>query len=113
MAPIISPFEFDDAIFYGESIQVMCNIPKGDMPLQLTWLFQNRPIKSNDAVTITKVGARSSILAFPAVTERHSGNYTCTASNIVASTNHTAMLNVQGTHLFCMFSCCFDFVTFI
>lgn len=104
MAPIISPFEFDEAVFYGESIQIMCHIPKGDMPLVLTWSFRNEPIKKNDNIVITKVGHRSAILSIPAATERHSGNYTCTASNTVASTNHTAMLNVQGTFLI-MFYC--------
>ncbi|KPI92826.1 Down syndrome cell adhesion molecule-like protein CG42256 [Papilio xuthus] len=95
VAPIISPFEFDEAVFYGESIQVMCHIPKGDMPLTLKWLFRDRPLESSSAVTVTKVGHRSSILAIPSVTEKNSGNYTCTASNTVASTNHTAILNVQ------------------
>lgn len=110
MAPIISAFEFDEAVFFGESIQVMCHIPKGDMPLTLTWLFRDRPLQKKDGVIVTKVGDRSSILAIPSVTEKHTGNYTCTASNIVASTNHTAKLNVQGTqtclrvmYIFCLF----------
>lgn len=97
MSPIISPFDFDEAVFYGESIQVMCHIPKGDMPLKITWSFRNQPLNKHDAVKITKLGDRSSVLAIPSATEKHSGNYTCTASNIVASTNHTAILNVQGT----------------
>lgn len=96
----MSAFEFDEAVFYGESTQVMCHIPKGDTPLSIVWSFHGHRLKTNDAVTITKVGDRSSILAIPAATEKHSGNYTCTASNIVASVNHTAVLNVQGTHLF-------------
>lgn len=99
VAPIISAFEFDEAVFYGESIQVMCHIPKGDMPIRFTWLFRNRPLEKNDAVIVTKMGDRSSILAIPSVSERNTGNYTCTASNMVASTNHTAKLNVQGTRI--------------
>ncbi|CAF4862530.1 unnamed protein product [Pieris macdunnoughi] len=95
VAPIISPFEFDEAVFYGESIQVMCQTTKGDTPIIFTWSFGSRPLQKNDAVIITKVGARSSILAIPSVTEKHSGNYTCTASNIVANTNYTAALHVQ------------------
>lgn len=110
MAPIISPFEFDEAVFYGESIQVMCHVPKGDMPLNFIWSFQGKPIKKNDAVVITKLGTRSIILAIPAATENHSGNYTCTASNIVASTNHTATLNVQGTLVILVFSFFYLFV---
>lgn len=74
----------------------MCHIPKGDTPFILTWAFRNKPLYANDAVSITKLGDRSSVLAISAATEKHSGNYTCTASNSVASTNHTATLNVQG-----------------
>lgn len=95
--PIISPFEFDEAVFFGESIQVMCHIPKGDTPLTLKWLFRDQPLQNNTGVIVTNVGVRSTILAIPSVTEKHTGNYTCTASNVVASTNHTARLNVQGT----------------
>lgn len=111
MAPIISAFEFDEAVFFGESIQVMCHIPKGDMPIKLKWLFRDRPLEKKDGVIVTKVGDRSSILAIPSVTEKHTGNYTCTASNIVASTNHTAKLNVQGTQTYCVL--CIFFVYFI
>lgn len=75
----------------------MCHIPKGDMPLELVWFFNGRPLLKSHAVIVTKMGVRSSILAISAATEKHSGNYTCTASNTVASTNHTATLNVQGT----------------
>ncbi|CAK1540555.1 unnamed protein product [Leptosia nina] len=95
VAPIISPFEFDEAVFYGESIQVMCRTPKGDTPIDFTWSFRGRPLQKIDAVTITKLGERSSILVIPSVTEKHSGNYSCTASNVVANTHHTAALHVQ------------------
>lgn len=94
---MISPFEIDQAVFYGESIQMLCHITKGDIPLTLKWFFRDRPVDKIKGVTVSKVGERSSILAIPSVTEKHSGNYTCTASNTVASTNHTATLNVQGT----------------
>lgn len=114
MAPIISPFEFDAAVFYGESIQVLCNVPKGDTPLNLTWYFRDRPLAKQDSVIITKLGDRSSLLAIPSTTEKNSGNYTCAVSNIVASTNHTATLNVQGTHTFVdsLFVCWFIFCYF-
>lgn len=69
------------------------------MPIKLTWLFRDRPLEKNDAVVVTKMGDRSSILAIPSVSEKHTGNYTCTASNVVASTNHSAKLNVQGTRI--------------
>lgn len=98
VAPIISPFDFDESVFYGESIQVMCHIPKGDKPLKFVWFFREKPIGSRiNGVTITDLGDRSSVLVISAATEKHSGDYTCAASNTAAATNHTATLNVQGT----------------
>lgn len=95
----------------------MCHIPKGDMPLTLSWSFRGQILRSNDAVSITKMGDRSSILAIAAATEKHTGNYTCIASNTVASTNHTATLNVQGIPMLIIFilhiSFIYHFIFFI
>lgn len=96
MAPIISPFEFDESVYYGESVQVNCHIPKGDLPIKLTWNFHGREMSSHLGILTTKVGDRSSILTISMATAAHSGSYTCTASNPVGTVSYTASLNVKG-----------------
>lgn len=96
MAPIVTPFEFDESVFYGEGVQVMCQVPKGDKPLDFKWSFSGGDVSSLAGVNIMRVGDRGSALIIPMVTAKHSGNYTCTASNVVANAKHHATLNVKG-----------------
>lgn len=96
VAPIITPFEFDESVFFGEGVQVMCHVPKGDKPLSFKWSFSGGDVSFLPGVNIMNVGDMGSALIIPTVTAKHSGNYTCTASNIVANTSHHATLNVKG-----------------
>ncbi|CAB3223434.1 unnamed protein product [Arctia plantaginis] len=95
VAPVITHFEFDESVFFGEGVQVMCHVPKGDKPLNFKWAFSGGDVSSLAGLNIMNVGDRGSALIIPAVTAKHSGNYTCTASNIVASASHHASLNVK------------------
>lgn len=97
MAPVITHFEFDESVFFGEGVQVMCHVTKGDKPLNFKWAFSGGDVSSLAGLNIMNVGDRGSALIISAVTAKHSGNYTCTASNIVASASHHATLNVKGT----------------
>lgn len=96
VAPIITPFDFDESVFYGEGVQVMCHVPKGDKPLSFKWSFSGGDVSELSGVNIMNVGDMGSALIIPTVTAKHSGNYTCTASNIVANASHQGTLNVKG-----------------
>ena len=96
VAPVITHFEFDESVFYGEGVQVMCHVPKGDKPLNIQWTFSKGDVSSLPGLNIMNAGDRGSVLIIPAVTAKHSGNFTCTASNLVASASHHATLNVKG-----------------
>lgn len=96
MAPIIAPFEFDESVFYGEGVQVMCHVSKGDKPLDFKWSFNGGEVSLLPGLTIMNVGDMGSALIIPAVTAQHAGNFTCTASNIVARASHHTTLNVKG-----------------
>lgn len=74
----------------------MCHVSKGDKPLNFKWTFNEKEVSSLPGVNILKVGDMGSALIIPSVTAKHAGNYTCTASNIVASASHHATLNVKG-----------------
>ncbi|CAH2265758.1 jg7946 [Pararge aegeria aegeria] len=95
VAPIITPFEFDESVYFGEGVQVMCHVPKGDKPLSFKWSFSGGDVSLLPGVNIMNVGDMGSALIIPYVTAKHSGNYTCTASNIVARASHHASLNVK------------------
>lgn len=96
VTPVITPFDFDESVFYGEGVQVMCHVPKGDKPLSFTWTFSGGDVSSLPGINIMNVGDMGSALIIPTVTAKHAGNYTCTASNIVAKASHHATLNVKG-----------------
>ncbi|CAH3959184.1 unnamed protein product [Pieris brassicae] len=94
VVPHIKPFELDEAVFAGESVHLDCHVPKGDIPLSITWTFQGQYITRRLGVKTTKLSERVSVLDIPTVTDINSGNYTCTASNKAGVVNHTAVLNV-------------------
>ncbi|KAI5642678.1 immunoglobulin domain-containing protein [Phthorimaea operculella] len=102
VAPVIAPFEFDESVYFGEGVQVMCHVPKGDKPLNFKWSFSGGDVSLLPGLNIMNVGDMGSALIIPSVTAKHAGNYTCTASNIVASASHHAMLNVKGIRLQCI-----------
>lgn len=69
---------------------------KGDLPLKIKWIFNQKPIFSHLNIVTSKLGDRSSFLTIPSVTADNSGNYTCMASNEAGQYNYTAKLYVQG-----------------
>lgn len=95
VTPNILPFDVDQALFSGESVQMMCHISKGDTPLEIYWEFNGKQL-SRELGTFSKVGDRSSVLVLPSVTGGHSGNYTCTAKNRAGSASFTTILKIIG-----------------
>lgn len=96
VVPHINPFQFDGSVNFGDSVQLTCHVAKGDLPLTIKWLFNDKPIFAHLGITTSKLGDRSSFLMVPSVTAENSGNYTCVAANSAANHSYTATLNVQG-----------------
>lgn len=69
---------------------------KGDAPIDISWLFNDRRIDSNDGVLITRGGGKISMLSIESVHSRHAGNYSCFARNIAGSVQQSAELQVMG-----------------
>lgn len=76
----------------------MCHVAKGDMPIRIRWLFNDREVQSpvTLGVVTQKLGDRSSFLTVPSVRAENNGSYTCMATNAAGSYNHTAHLYVNG-----------------
>ncbi|CAH0405117.1 unnamed protein product [Chilo suppressalis] len=92
--PEIEPFSFSANLQEGKRAQVSCSVTSGDMPVHFTWLKDNAPIPSN--LQVEERGADFfSNLVFKEVFARHSGLYTCVASNSAAKVNYTAELVVK------------------
>lgn len=104
VAPNILPFDIDQALFSGESIQLSCHISKGDIPIDISWHFHGLEVSSNLGITTTKLGDRTSILMISSIKGSHSGNYTCVAKNNAGTATYSTTLQVHGRHSILMLS---------
>ena len=82
----------------GDMASVQCAVTKGDLPLEVAWTFDGRPIGSEQRdIIIIDSGNRHKQLTIEAVSARHAGEYTCVASNPAGSVSRSAILDVNGT----------------
>lgn len=110
--PYINPFAFDGDANSGDSVQLMCHVAKGDLPIKVKWLFRNTTVNSAMGAVSTKIGDRTSVLSLSSVSAGNSGDYTCVASNSAGQFNHSAELNVNGIQLYRLISQISDFFQF-
>ncbi|KAF4517358.1 hypothetical protein B566_EDAN018819 [Ephemera danica] len=102
--PYITAFEFDGPASAGDTVQVSCNVPRGDKPLSISWLLHGEPVSTRQGITSLPVGERANFLSISYVSERHAGNYTCRASNPAGFAEHVAELRVNAPPLLLPFS---------
>ena len=92
------PFYFEDGpASTGQDITVMCAVPDGDLPIDITWYLNGRSIVEYSGISTSKVGKRNQALSIDSVSAEHSGNYTCSAKNSGGSATYTTELKVYGT----------------
>lgn len=95
--PKLAPWSTDEEPLYsGDFYQLNCAVTHGDFPINITWLFNDRPLSYMNGVTVLMQGKRSSSLSIDSVSGQHAGNYTCIGSNVAGSVSHTASLTVKG-----------------
>jgi hypothetical protein len=91
------PFSFgSEAVNEGDLAQLSCVVRKGDEPVKISWSLKGDVISSEPSITTTMLGTRMSVLMISSVGYRHSGTYTCTASNKAGSQFLSAVLKVNG-----------------
>jgi len=71
---------------------------KGDEPLSIAWSLQGEQLSSGPDLTTSQIGSRTSLLMISSVSYRHTGRYTCTASNAAGSDSSSAELKVNGNN---------------
>lgn len=102
VAPQIAPFSIgDEPANWGETVSAICTIVKGDLPIEVSWALNGEPItkENHPDVSISSTSKKISVMAIEAVSARHAGEYTCTASNMAGATSYSATLAVNGTAL--------------
>ncbi|ERL93382.1 hypothetical protein D910_10674, partial [Dendroctonus ponderosae] len=95
--PIIEPFSFQDGLSEGMRTRTVCGVSAGDPPLAVTWLKDGRPLSPELGVNVTSLDPYSSLLSVSSLDSRHSGDFTCVASNPAAEVRFTAKLQVKGS----------------
>lgn len=98
VAPQIVPFVIgDEPANSGDGVAATCAVFKGDFPIDIEWSLNGEPLSRDyPDVTISSTSKRVSVLTIDAVSARHAGEYTCTASNAAGGTSYTTSLAVNG-----------------
>lgn len=76
--------------------RTVCGVSQGDLPLRLAWLKDGDNLLPSLGVNISNLDQYTSILSITSLSQVHSGNYTCVASNQADEVKFTAMLQVKG-----------------
>lgn len=82
---------------------VTCAVTKGDLPIDITWMFRDKQIEFGHDIIESSSSKRVKQLTIEAVAAEHAGEYTCVASNIAGSVSQTAVLEVNGIILISYF----------
>lgn len=86
----------------GDSIDLFCQIQKGDRPVKVTWSFER---SAGDAgleqlqpqMRTNRISGKTSMLSIPSASPAHTGRYSCIASNAAGTTSYSVDLTVKGT----------------
>lgn len=81
----------------GDTVSIQCTIAGGDLPVQVTWMLNDRPLESYMEIVTQKQGKRINNLMIESVSDMHAGNYTCMAENTAGTAQHSSELVVIGT----------------
>lgn len=81
---------------FGETVSIQCIVAGGDLPVNLEWTLNGKPLGSSLDVRTSKMGKRISHLLIESVSAKHAGNYSCIARNMAGFAEHSSELIVNG-----------------
>ncbi|KAG8200003.1 hypothetical protein JTE90_006241 [Oedothorax gibbosus] len=96
VAPVIEATMIPELLYAqeGTKTKVMCSVTQGDPPVQISWRKNGKPLPMEKDLSVQNL-EDSSILVFKRTASRHSGNYSCFASNAAAIVNRTTQIIVN------------------
>lgn len=89
----------EEALNSGEPASLTCTVLKGDLPISIKWLHNNKLIKDYDGITVTRPGKKIGVLIIESVQAIHAGTFTCLAQNAAGSAQYSVDIHVNGTIL--------------
>lgn len=97
VSPQILPFDFgEESVNSGDLASLTCSVHKGDLPMNISWLHNNKSIGYNEGIQISSVNKKISAISIDSVQEEHSGLFTCLAQNRAGISSYSAVLHVNG-----------------
>ena len=97
VGPKIDKFSIQDKqVQEGVNVGIMCILTEGDSPVTFQWTKDGQLASSLSGVHVVTPNEYSSLLSISGSTMTHRGNYTCLASNPVASDAHTTQIHLNG-----------------
>ncbi|XP_077560152.1 cell adhesion molecule Dscam1-like isoform X2 [Haemaphysalis longicornis] len=99
--PQITPFSFQANLHEGVRAGLTCLVHAGDPPIRIEWLRDGKPLVPGafssvpDVSILSPEGGFVSTLTLQRLSSRQNGNYTCRASNLYATAQHSTELLVK------------------
>jgi hypothetical protein len=95
--PELLPFTFGERPrSAGQSLSVHCAVVDGDKPIAISWLLDGSPVGPHMRMSSLSLGDTGSVLTIPSLTGDHAGIVACVATNMAGTSEHSAVLNVNG-----------------
>lgn len=91
------PMSFgSEVVDEGSFGQLVCTVTKGDPPFSFQWSLHGDVVHTEPGLSTSQIGGRTSMLMINSVGHRHSGQYTCTVSNLAGAISVSTELKVNG-----------------
>lgn len=95
--PKIQPLQsMTNLLREGMRAAISCQILEGDIPITFKWLRNQKPLPIGGGAQTRRIDEFSASLVIEKVSSKHSGNYTCVASNVAGEESFTVPLTVNG-----------------
>lgn len=79
-----------------DTASVTCIIQKGDLPMNISWTFNGKPVQRLNGISTYQTSKKTSQLTIDSVNAEHAGEFTCIAQNEAGTQSFSSTLNVNG-----------------
>lgn len=93
--PVLHPLLIPPDLGLGDSLDIICSLKRGSLPVRFDWTVDNRKAADISGVRIN-TSERRSVCIIRSIGAEHIGNYTCEASNAEGVVRVKTELRVEG-----------------